>query len=373
MDKTQQQHSLSQWGTLLIISFILIVLAAACWIFSSNTFDQPQPKAGIVLLGGTDEEGWNAPQYRGIRKACDNMRIELLTKQRIIGEGACTKAVQELADEGAGMIFLASYSYSEEAQEFVREYPQIAFGTNSAECHARNMTSYFVRMYQGRYLAGALAGMHTKSNVIGYVAAMQNSEVNRGINAFALGVQQTNPNARVVVMWTSSWQDEEKEAAEARRLITEAGADILTYHQDEPAAANVAEELGIDYIGYYEDLGKHPWRSEHALTSVICNWDRYYEDIIRRYLKGELNYVDKQWVGMEAGFVELCEFSPAVTKEEQARLEQLKQAMLAGRFIFAGEIYDRQGNLRCRAEESIRDDRLLQHMDWLVKGVDVLE
>lgn len=373
MDKTQQQHSLSQWGNLLIISFILIVLAAACWIFSSSTFDQPQPKAGIVLLGGTDEEGWNAPQYRGIRKACDNMRIELLTKQRIIGEGACTKAVQELADEGAGMIFLASYSYSEEAQEFVRKYPQIAFGTNSAECHARNMTSYFVRMYQGRYLAGALAGMHTKSNVIGYVAAMQNSEVNRGINAFALGVQQTNPNARVVVMWTGSWQDEEKEAAEARRLITEAGADILTYHQDEPAAANVAEELGIDYIGYYEDLGKHPWRSEHALTSVICNWDRYYEDIIRRYLKGELNYVDKQWVGMEAGFVELCEFSPAVTKEEQARLEQLKQAMLAGRFIFAGEIYDRQGNLRCRADESIRDDRLLQHMDWLVKGVDVLE
>ena len=373
MDKTQQQHSLSQWGTLLIISFILIVLAAACWIFSSSTFDQPQPKAGIVLLGGTDEEGWNAPQYRGIRKACDNMRIELLTKQRIIGEGACTKAVQELADEGAGMIFLASYSYSEEAQEFVRKYPQIAFGTNSAECHARNMTSYFVRMYQGRYLAGALAGMHTKSNVIGYVAAMQNSEVNRGINAFALGVRQTNPNARVVVMWTGSWQDEEKEAAEARRLITEAGADILTYHQDEPAAANVAEELGIDYIGYYEDLGKHPWRSEHALTSVICNWDRYYEDIIRRYLKGELNYVDKQWVGMEAGFVELCEFSPAVTKEEQARLEQLKQAMLTGRFIFAGEIYDRQGNLRCRADESIRDDRLLQHMDWLVKGVDVLE
>lgn len=371
--KENQQRSLSQWGNMLIISFILIVLACACWIFSSSTFDQPQPKAGIVLLGGTDEEGWNAPQYRGIRKACTNMHIELLTKERIIGEGACTKAVQELAHDGAGMIFLASYSYSEEAQKFVHEYPQIAFGTNSAECHARNMTSYFIRMYQGRYLAGALAGMRTKSNVIGYVAAMKNSEVNRGINAFALGARQTNPNARVVVMWTGSWQNEEKEASEARRLIQEAGADILTYHQDEPAAADVAEELGIDYIGYYEDLGQHPWRSDHALTSVVCNWDRYYEDIIRRYLKGELNYVDKQWVGMEAGFVELCPFSAAVTDTEKNRLEELKHAMLNGHFVFAGEIYDQQGNLRCRADESIRDDRLLQHMDWLVKGVDVLE
>jgi basic membrane protein A len=47
--------------------------------------------------------------------------------------------------------------------------------------------------------------------------------------------------------------------------------------------------------------------------------------------------------------------------------------MLGGRFVFAGEIYDRQGNLRCRPDESIRDDRLLQHMDWLVKGVEILE
>ena len=134
-----------------------------------------------------------------------------------------------------------------------------------------------------------------------------------------------------------------------------------------------AEKLGIDYIGYYEDLGKHEWRSDHALTSVVCNWDRYYEDIIRRYLKGELNYVDKQWVGMEADFVELCDFSPAVTDEEKAKLIYLKERMLAGHFVFAGEIYDRQGQLRCRADESIRDDRLLQHMDWLVKGVEILE
>ena len=135
----------------------------------------------------------------------------------------------------------------------------------------------------------------------------------------------------------------------------------------------LAEKLGIDYIGYYEDLGKHNWRSEHALTSVVCNWDRYYEDIIRRYLKGELNYMDKQWVGMEAGFVELCDFSAAVTEEEKARLAQIKEKMLGGRFVFAGEIYDRQGKLRCRPDESIRDDRLLQHMDWLVKGVEILE
>ena len=368
-----QHITLSQWASWLVTSFILIVLASACWIFSSSSFDQPQPKAGIVLLGGIEEEGWNAPQYRGIRKACAAMDLELITKERINENGACTQAVQELVADGAGMIFLASYSYSAEAQQFVREYPQIAFATNSAECHARNMTSYFIRMYQGRYLAGALAGLRTKSNIIGYVAAMENSEVNRGINAFTLGVQQTNPQARVVVMWTGSWQDEAKEALEARRLIQEAGADILTYHQDEPAAADVAEELGIDYIGYYEDLGQHSWRSAHALTSVVCNWDRYYEDIIRRYLKGELNYVDKQWVGMEAGFVELCPFSAAVTEAEKARLAQIKEQMLAGRFVFAGEIYDRQGNQRCRANESIRDDRLLQHMDWLVKGVEILE
>ena len=97
----------------------------------------------------------------------------------------------ELVAEGASIIILASFDYPAEVRHLMDKYPTVAFVYISAQISVKNLTSCFARMYQGRYLAGVLAGMKTKTNVLGYVAAVPNSEVCRGINAFALGAQRT--------------------------------------------------------------------------------------------------------------------------------------------------------------------------------------
>ena len=358
------------WRILLSMgAVLLLVLIVVALGFDSE--EEARPKIGFITIGDIREAGWNASQYEGIKTAAEKFGAHLLVRDHVReNTGACPTAIRELIDEGAGMIFLASYSYSSEARELVEEYPNIAFATNSAEVHARNMTAYFVRMYQARYLSGALAGLKTKTNTIGYVAAMPNSEVNRGINAFAMGVRRTNPTAKVVVIWTGAWQDEEKEMANAERLIKEKGADILTYHQDEDAVCRAAEKYGVDFIGYNALLTGY---SEHYLTSVVCRWDLYYSDIVQRYLKGELNSVKNHWLGIEQGAVSLSDFSSAITSDMAGQMEALQQELTSGRLIFAGEIYDNQGNLRCAADEVISDDVLLERVNWLVQGVEVLE
>ena len=354
-----------------IAAFLIIVLPAMMFLNFNEEFAERKEKIGFIILGDITIPGWNESQYKGIKAACEEFGAELLVRDKVKeNSGQCTEAIKDLINNGAGMIFLASYSYSIEAQDIISEYPHVAFATNSAEVHAKNMTAYFTRMYQARYLSGALAGMKTKSNVIGYVAAMSNSEVNRGINAFTLGVQRTNPQAKVVVMWTGAWQDEKVEAQHAERLIKEAGADVLTYHQDEDATAQVAEKFGADFIAYNAILDT---KSEHYLTSVICRWNLYYADMIQRYLKGEINSVKNHWLGIERGAVMLSEFSPAVTEKMITRLNSLKQELVNGNLIFAGEIYDNTGKIRCAAGEAISDDTLLEDINWLVKGVEVLE
>ena len=142
-------------GIILIVSIIMLLFR-----FEVDT-NHPEgaKKVGFVMLGGMEDAGWNKSQYEAIHKVTGELGTELLVKQYVReGTGACTKAVEELSQEGAGMIFLSSYSYSPEAKNFVGKYPNIAFATNSAEHHAKNMTAYFVRMYQARYLSGALAG-----------------------------------------------------------------------------------------------------------------------------------------------------------------------------------------------------------------------
>ena len=354
-----------------VVVFLVATVLILVFHFDVDQEHTKRDKIGFVMLGGIHDAGWNASQYEAINDVCRRMGAELLVKEYIReNAGDCPQAVRELADEGAGMIFLSSYSYSMEVKDLVGQYPHIAFGTNSAEYHTKNMTSYFVRLYQARYLAGAIAGMRTRSGVVGYVAAMPNSEVNRGINAFTLGAQRVNPNVRVAVAWTGSWQNEEKEALNARRLVQELGADVLTYHQDEKTVADTAEAMGVDFIGYHEALTGY---SPHNLTSVVCRWDIYYMDIIRRYLKGEINSVNNHWLGIDQGVVLLSPYSEYVTPEIRKQVDIMRDELIAGNPVFSGTIYDNHGQQRCMEGEVISDDALLERIDYLVRGVETLD
>ena len=74
--------------------------------------------------------------------------------------------------------------------------------------HRKNMSSFFGRMYQVRYLSGIIAGMKTQTGEIGYVAAFPIPEVIRGINAFTLGVRSVRPDATVYVRYCNSWTED---------------------------------------------------------------------------------------------------------------------------------------------------------------------
>lgn len=353
---------------------IVIVVAAAivALIFSiGNSRKQEAAKVGFIMSGSMNETGWNSMHYQGVKKACEELGAELLVKENIQEfSGKCEKALRELAEEGAKIIFLSSYGYSEEVRGTVREYPEIAFYANSSEYHEKNMTSYFVRMYQARYLAGILAGMHTHSGRIGYVAAMPNNEVNRGINAFALGVKAARPQAKVVVAWTGSWDDAEAETNAANALIKEERADVLTYHQNQTYVLDAAEAAGITSIGYHRAV---EGLSERYLTAVECNWQMVYQQMIREVLQGNGNSEENYWIGLEQEAVRLSEYSAAVSEEEQKAIEAAAEKIRKGRDVFSGKIYDTQGKLRCDENEAISDLILLEQMDWYTESVEFYE
>lgn len=330
-----------------------------------------QEKIGFILSGGATEEGWNGMHYRGMKAACDNAKTDLLVSEYVSEfSGQCEMAVRELEAAGCNMIVLSSYGYSEEVHELVREYPNVVFYGNSSEYHEENLTSYFIKMYEARYLAGIIAGRMTKNNQIGYVAAMNNNEVNRGISAFTLGVRRVNPTATVNVIFTGTWDDEETEKAAANKLVKEVGVDLLTYHQNQTYVVEVAEEAGIYSIGYHESTQQF---SERYLTAVKCDWQQVYKELIQEFLRGKANSVENFWVGMETGAVGLDEYSALIPGRVQKEVETVKKEILNGKEIFSGVIYDMEGKLQCDKDELISDERLLEKFDWLVEGVRIYE
>ena len=132
--------------------------------------------------------------------------------------------------------------------EMAEEYPDVIFLHCSGYLNNdTNFANYFGKMYQPRYLSGLAAGAMTDSNKIGYVAAFPIPEVIRGINAFAAGVNEVNPDATVEVVWTFTWFGPEAETQAANALL-EKGADVLAQHQDSTATGLAAEAAGEPII-----------------------------------------------------------------------------------------------------------------------------
>jgi len=363
--KTKKNLMLSViYGLLLTLTIILVIRFG-------HTAPEETKTIGFITPGSIDDAGWNASNYEGITEACKVMNVKLMVRSNVNeGDGSCALAVDELAEAGAGMIVLNGYGYADEMQGLLENYPNISFYAPSTNYTATNLTSYSTRLYQGRYLSGIIAGLQTKTGKIGFVATSYNSEVYRNINAFALGAQRVNSDVEVIVLWSDTVNDREKEIEAAKAFIQSENIDVITYHQDQPYVLQAAEEAGIASIGYSE---AEEGLSDRYLTCVVCDWKPLYEAVIREYLRGLSSKTTIAWIGLESGAVRLSDYSPLVSGQAQEEVEKARNEILNGLDVFTNEIYDNQGQLRCGAGEAISDETLLGNMDWLVRGVKIYE
>ena len=355
---------------LLIAAIVLVVLIIVILVVTGMDMTSAT-KVGLIMTGNASDSGWNGMHYSGVVSACEKLEAKLMIKENITeGTGMCSKAIDELVSDGADVVILSSYGYPEEAADTISAYPDIAFYGIYSGYKADNITTYFGRMYQARYLSGIVAGMQSETGHIGYVAAMSNNEVNRGINAFTLGVKSVAPDAEVYVTWTDSWDNAEAEINAVERLVNEKGVDLITCHQNQSYAAEAADALGVYSIGYNEGA---EGLSDKYLTAVVWNWDSLYYEIIREYVQGRGNAVGHRWFGLDRGVVGLSDYSPLVGEDIRLAVDNARNELLSGGEVFSGDIYDIDGVQRCAEGERIGDRILLEAMDWFVDGVVIYE
>lgn len=356
---------------LLFVVYVALLILTVVLVLKLGDTPEETKKVGFITTGSFEDPGINAASYDGIKAACKASDMELLVRDQIPdGDGSCVQAVQELVSEGAQMIILSASGYSHDMETHFEDYPQVAFFGLLSSLNFSNLTGYSTRIYQVRYLSGIIAGMQTESDRIGFVATQLNSEVCRNINAFALGVRRVNPDAQILLSLTGAEGTEEDAAQAARALIEDGKVDVITHHAAQYSAIDVAEELGIASVGYYEQYKE---RSENYLTCAAYDWEILYRELIREYLRGQSSYLIADWLGLDSGAIGLTEYSPRVSQSAIDEVERAREEILSGLDVFTNEIYDNQGNLRCGAGEAMSDDYLLRQIDWLVEGVRIYE
>lgn len=299
-------------------------------------------KVAFVYVAPIGDLGWSWAQDQGRLAVEKELGVETAYIENVPEGPDAERVIRDFAQKGYNLIFTTSFGFMDPTATVAKEFPNTWFVHISGYKTDTNLSTVFGGIEEARYLSGLVAGKMTKTNIIGYVAAVDIPEVIRGINGFTQGVREANPQAEVRVVWTNTWFDPVKER-EAAIALLDAGADIIAQHQDTTEPQKAAQERGALSIGYDSDMAQ--FVGDSVLTSPVWNWGPKYVEITKAVMDG--TYKTESFYGQlkdEPDIFDLAPLSPRVPEDVKTLVEERKAALEDGSFaVFCGPLKSASG------------------------------
>jgi simple sugar transport system substrate-binding protein len=292
-----------------------------------------------------------------------------------------TVAVQKTMEsmihlDGATLIFPTSFGYFDPhiLKEAVKN-PDVTFlhcgGLYTEGKHPKNVGSYFGYIDEAEYVAGVVAGLTTKSDKLGFIAAKPIPQVLRNINAFTLGARSVNPKATTAVVFTGDWSMPSKEA-DATNSLADQGVDVVTMHVDSPKIiVEQAEKRGIYVTGYH--ASQAALAPKGYLTGAEWNWGQVYTQYVTAMKTGKPfdSVAHLLRGGFKEGFIKMSPYGAAVSDDTKKKADAAKAALTDGSLvIFKGPLSDNAGKqIIAPGASLVQTDVSLEKMAYLVEGV----
>ena len=357
---------------------LVAALAAACCFLLPAFFSawaQSLPlKVGFVYVAPLTGAGWVHQHDQGRKAMLAALnppgapdRVTSTYVENVAEGPDAERVIRDLARQGHQLIFTPSFGYMEPTLAVAREFPDVRFESITGYKTAPNVATANARYYEGRYLAGVVAGRMTKTHVAGYVAGFPIPEVLQGINAFTLGMQSVNPKAQVKLVWLQAWFDPARERDAAMALMDQ-GADVMAFHTGSNAVMVAAQERGKMAVAYHSDM--RAVAPQAQIMAVTHEWGAYYTRRAQAVLNGSWT-TGNVWGGIREGMVRVGDFGPAVGVAVREEVLARQNDVATGRlhpFLARQAVHDNTGRMVIAAGQTLTDAQILA-MDWLVQGV----
>ncbi|MBR2282014.1 MAG: BMP family ABC transporter substrate-binding protein [Spirochaetales bacterium] len=292
---------------------LLIALVAMTAIFASGSpeasSDSKATKVGFVVINDENDLGYTWNFMNGMTAAveklnADGYNVELIVDRGHLEDSTVTDANRELAAQGCAVVFNNSYGFEQFMAPVADEFPEVQF-VSLTNCGSQldgrdNTYNAFAAIYDGRYVAGIVAGMKLNQliaegkitadqAIVGYVGAYSFAEVISGMSGYFLGIRSVCPSAKMIVQFVGSWGDPTLEASAAEALIQK-GAVMISQHSDTTTPATTAAKYGVFHTGYNTDMTSQAPTA--SLLSCRINWEPYFYTFIKNVIEGVKNPSD---------------------------------------------------------------------------------
>ena len=269
--------------------------------------------------------------------------------------------MEQAAEDGAEVIFATTAPLISACRKLAAKHPDIKVLNCSVAMPYPGVRTYYSRIYEGKFITGAIAGAMTKADRIGFIASNPIFGVPAGINAFALGAQLTNPNARVCLAWSSVSEDPVTE-------LLEQGVDIIS-NRDIPTPNQPQGSWGLCAVT--------PGRVLKPLASPYWDWGNFYIRLVSSIMHGGWEALDYKnsgkavnyWWGMRSGTVGL-KLDDELPDGVRSLANILCRGLIDGALtVFHRKYRSQDGAVVSDGNRWLSPEDVL-HMDWLCDCVD---
>lgn len=327
----------------------LAVALAACddqgtqSVTSFSPIAKEDIKFGLICLHD-ENSTYDKNFIDAAREACDDMGVELVVRTGIPESAECYDAAVSLINDGCNMIFADSFGHESYILQAAQEYPNVRFahatGTTAHTELQANFYNAFASIYEGRYLAGIVAGYELNEMIesgkitpeqakMGYVGAFPYAEVVSGYTSFYLGAKSVCPSVTMEVRYTGSWYDETAERNTAQALIKN-GCVLISQHADSSGAPTACEEAGVPNVTYNVAFTEN----DTYLVGSRIDWAPYFRYYINCVING-VSAIGFDWTGhysenADVSSVKLLEYGSGVSEEAKQAVAAAEAALAAG-------------------------------------------
>ncbi|MDO5133510.1 MAG: BMP family ABC transporter substrate-binding protein [Eubacteriales bacterium] len=326
-------------------------------------------KIAFIHDRDVENSGWVYGHELGrnhLREAFGSL-VVTLSFENCADEESIFEAFETVRQENCGLVFTTSSSLVQPSLRFAVDNPGVKVLNCSLKQAPRAIRFYYGKMYEAKYLTGALAASLTDDHRIVYTAGRRDQAAVSSVNAFALGAQLIDPYCRVSLRW--SGDDEEiretggpGETGNARGIHVFSDLDMVRLRDENRRYGLYLREDGGGF---------------RRLAASIWNWGAFYEIVVRRVMDGTYDSIPAQqkdravnyWFGISSGIIDIL-LSEHLPAPSYRLVELLRAGIAEGRVHpFAGQLRAQDGTMHGEKDSVLPAEEIIS-MDWLVENVD---
>ena len=320
-------------------------------------------KVAFVYQLNPDSSAWAEGHYRGAeymrRVLADRVAVSHYFNADSPEEAEFL--LEQAVVDGADIVFATTPKLSRPTLKMSIKYPRVRFLNCSVDAPYSSVRTYYSRVYEGKFITGAIAGAMANNDRIGYIGSNPIFGVPASINAFALGAQLTNPRAKILLRWSCMGGDPVKE-------FIDSGINVIS-NRDVPTADKKYLEFGTFGTYMVENGVLYP------LGSPVWEWGHFYENVIRAILLGNWDkghdnrHAVNYWWGISSGVIDV-KLADTLPEGLQYLSNMLREGLRNGTLDpFHRKLVAQDGRVINDGSRTLSAEELL-HMDWLCENVE---